>query len=191
MRRALSPMTGCSSFTRLVLRDPDVSSKLEVNSNTGLNGFLALSEKSLFRASTGQKVQFGLVKRSTNSPLAFLLLGILIFMSTESSLKIISFQRRDSSSTNFEGEEQRISPNLKEPKNATVMAVHNTCLLSSDQSEAAIWCPRIFSRGRVFPGIFRNLSVKVMILCSPYQRFYHEIRAVFAVQVINFVHVRQ
>ena len=79
MRTALSPMTGCSSFTRLVLRDPDVSSKPEANSNTGLNGFLALSEKSLFRANTGQKVPFGIVKRSINSPLVFLLLEILIF----------------------------------------------------------------------------------------------------------------
>ena len=43
MKAPLSPMIGLSSFTRQVLRDPDVRSKLEVNSKTGFCGLLHTS----------------------------------------------------------------------------------------------------------------------------------------------------
>jgi hypothetical protein len=45
------------------------------------------------------------------------------------------------------------SPILKDPKNATQHADHNTLLLFSDHVQFAISCPRIFKRGRVMTNL--------------------------------------
>ena len=71
-----------------------------------------------------------------------------MWISTESVLIFTSLQRRVSAGLNLLSEGDRISPSLKDPKNAVTQAVHTTLILSFGQSDLASWCPSIFRIGR-------------------------------------------
>ncbi len=67
-------------------------------------------------------------------------------MVADSSAKFMHFQVKFSVEKEF-ASEHRISPILKEPKNAKQQAHQNTFLLVGDQFDFAISWPRSFSKG--------------------------------------------
>ena len=100
-----------------------------------------------FKAATGQQLWFLNSKMSTNSPEGHRFFGILMWIVTELSRKTMSLHSRVSAGVTF-FDFERISPNLKEPKNAVVQAAQTVAFLSTVQSAFASSWPISLRRGR-------------------------------------------
>jgi hypothetical protein len=102
----------------------------------------------LFKARTGQYLASGNKNRSMYSPFGFLDFGTFTAIVTTSLEKIRTSQRSVSASLNVVRELASSSPSLKDPKNATDIAVHTTCFLLSDQLVSEISWLRTLSSGK-------------------------------------------
>ena len=128
-RRLSGPRVGSNTSQMELLSFLRVRFRPVSNLNTGWSGPLHCDKlDSAYRDFTGQTLWPGKENMSTKSPPVVLFLLTFTWMiMCPLFTKFTSFQRRVSAQFEFFSELGRISPSLKDPKNAVVHADHNTC----------------------------------------------------------------